>query len=231
MSLSAFDKGIEVLCIILLIILWGLSIANYLLSPEIVAIHFDLKGKPDGHGSKWMLLVLPCIPTLLYFAMGFINKYPHHLNYPVTITVSNAKKQYGIATRMIRLVKLSVILVFTIEVLFSLLITLGISKGLGIFFLPLTLLLLFIPVFYGINRALKDKKINAIKELVILESVITCPVCGAKELEVMPTDACLFFYECKNCHERLRPREGDCCVFCSYGSVKCPSKQTGKSCG
>ncbi len=29
-----------------------------------------------------------------------------------------------------------------------------------------------------------------------LESTITCPQCGHAKTEVMPTDACLFFYDC-----------------------------------
>lgn len=41
----------------------------------------------------------------------------------------------------------------------------------------------------------------------------------------MPEDACLFFYECSQCGARLRPRPGDCRVFCSYSSEKCPSMQ------
>jgi hypothetical protein len=41
----------------------------------------------------------------------------------------------------------------------------------------------------------------------------------------MPTDACQFFYLCKGCGERLKPLAGDCCVFCSYGSVPCPPVQ------
>jgi len=60
---------------------------------------------------------------------------------------------------------------------------------------------------------------------VILKSVLTCPSCGHKEEEVMPRDACQWFYECKSCKEILKPLKGDCCVFCSYGSVKCPSMQ------
>jgi hypothetical protein len=28
-----------------------------------------------------------------------------------------------------------------------------------------------------------------------------------------------------------KPKPGDCCVFCSYGSVPCPPMQEGKSCG
>jgi hypothetical protein len=59
----------------------------------------------------------------------------------------------------------------------------------------------------------------------VLESTITCPRCGATRTERMPTDACQFFYECAGCKATLRPKPGDCCVFCSYGSVKCPPMQ------
>jgi len=60
---------------------------------------------------------------------------------------------------------------------------------------------------------------------VILESVLICPHCGHARQEVMPTDACQFFYECDACKALLRPKPGDCCVFCSYGSVPCPPIQ------
>jgi len=60
------------------------------------------------------------------------------------------------------------------------------------------------------------------------KSVITCPLCGFAKEEVMPTDACQFFYECTNCRTVLKPKTGDCCVFCSYGSVKCPPRQSEK---
>ncbi|MEO6907577.1 MAG: GDCCVxC domain-containing (seleno)protein [Abditibacteriaceae bacterium] len=58
-----------------------------------------------------------------------------------------------------------------------------------------------------------------------LQSTITCPHCGFQKTETMPTDTCQFFYDCQKCHERLKPLPGDCCVFCSYGTVKCPSQQ------
>jgi hypothetical protein len=60
---------------------------------------------------------------------------------------------------------------------------------------------------------------------VITASTITCPVCGAAKTEVMPVDACQYFYECTGCGTLLRPKPGDCCVFCSYGSVPCPPIQ------
>ncbi|WP_322853565.1 GDCCVxC domain-containing (seleno)protein [Roseibium algicola] len=45
----------------------------------------------------------------------------------------------------------------------------------------------------------------------------------------MPTDSCQWFYECKACHEVLKPKAGDCCVFCSYATVPCPPIQLGKA--
>ena len=56
-------------------------------------------------------------------------------------------------------------------------------------------------------------------------SVITCPGCGCRREETMPLDACQWFYECSGCGLLLKPRPGDCCVFCSFGSVPCPPVQ------
>ena len=65
---------------------------------------------------------------------------------------------------------------------------------------------------------------------VTLGSVITCPACGIAKQETMPTDACQWFYECTGCKTLLKPKPGDCCVFCSYGTVKCPPVQAQASC-
>jgi hypothetical protein len=62
--------------------------------------------------------------------------------------------------------------------------------------------------------------------VMLTKSVITCPHCGFAKEETMPTDACQFFYQCTNCKVVLKPKLGDCCVFCSYGSVKCPPRQS-----
>jgi len=69
----------------------------------------------------------------------------------------------------------------------------------------------------GANSSMKDIKTKA---------TITCPKCEFKKQEEMPTDACQHFYKCSNCGEILRPKDGDCCVFCSYADTKCPPKQS-----
>jgi hypothetical protein len=57
-------------------------------------------------------------------------------------------------------------------------------------------------------------------------SEITCPECGFTKTEVLPTDVCTIVYTCEKCQTELTPKEGDCCVYCTYGTHKCPSKQT-----
>jgi hypothetical protein len=56
---------------------------------------------------------------------------------------------------------------------------------------------------------------------------LTCPLCHHKATEKMPTD---FFYECGGCHIVLRPKSGDCCVFCSYADKRCPFVQDSCDC-
>ncbi len=56
-------------------------------------------------------------------------------------------------------------------------------------------------------------------------AILTCPDCGFKERVEMPTNACQHFYRCQGCEKVLKPKQGDCCVFCSYADVKCPPQQ------
>ena len=79
----------------------------------------------------------------------------------------------------------------------------------------------------AIPRSTEDNRSMTAANLL---SNITCPRCGFNRQETMPTDACQFFYECTSCKTLLRPKSGDCCVFCSYGTVKCPPKQQEACC-
>jgi len=66
--------------------------------------------------------------------------------------------------------------------------------------------------------------------MVELCSTVTCPECGHRKRELMPTDACVVFYVCEGCGAMLKPLKGDCCVFCSFGDARCPPIQEGGDC-
>ncbi|MDD5502192.1 MAG: GDCCVxC domain-containing (seleno)protein [Candidatus Thermoplasmatota archaeon] len=54
---------------------------------------------------------------------------------------------------------------------------------------------------------------------------LTCPKCGFVQDAKMPTNSCQILYRCINCGAILKPKEGDCCVFCSYADTPCPPMQ------
>ena len=62
-----------------------------------------------------------------------------------------------------------------------------------------------------------------------LASTLTCPACGHSKAETMPTDSCQWFYDCEGCGKVLKPKQGDCCVYCSYGTIPCPPVQASGS--
>ena len=82
---------------------------------------------------------------------------------------------------------------------------------------------------FGIYQYKNKKEMSTNKEA-ILQSTITCPECGNKKEETMPTNACQYFYECENCKKVLKPTGNDCCVYCSYGTGACPPIQLDKNC-
>ena len=158
-NLTKFDKVLEIGGIVLLVIMWVLTILNYFISPDTVPIHFNLSGQPDGYGNKMTLLILPIIPTIIYLGLTQLNKYPHIFNYITKVTEENAKSQYTISTRLIRILKVAIVLIFTIDMLSTYLMTLGIFNGLGAWFLPLTILLLAVPTVYSIVQSLNNKNV------------------------------------------------------------------------
>ncbi|MES2587715.1 MAG: GDCCVxC domain-containing (seleno)protein [Bacteroidota bacterium] len=82
---------------------------------------------------------------------------------------------------------------------------------------------LFISTLWNYRR-------NKLHRKIVLESTLTCPHCGFQKMEIMPTDACVYFYDCENCKQVLKPNKGDCCVYCSFGSLACPPIQAGENC-
>jgi uncharacterized membrane protein len=155
--LSGTDRILENAGFLLLILLWGLTLITYFKSPDIIPIHFSASGEADGFGNKLTLLVLPVIATVILIILTQLNKYPHIFNYPVDITDENAEKQYINATRMIRVLKVSIVLIFTIDILFTYLTTIHFSNGPGSWFLPLTIGLVFVPTVFYVIKSFRVK--------------------------------------------------------------------------
>jgi uncharacterized membrane protein len=155
-EITAFDKKLELLGHTLLILLWSITLYIFFKLPQIIPIHFNLKGEADGYGNKLMLLLLPTLATILHAGLTQLNKYPHIFNYMVKITEDNAVRQYTMATRMIRFVKLAMLIIFLIVVVAVYLSINKVANLLGFWFLPFTFAIILIPTIYYIKQSFKN---------------------------------------------------------------------------
>jgi uncharacterized membrane protein len=147
-ELNKKDEILEITGWISICAIWLLTAINYQNLPDIIPIHYNSVGKADGYGDKWMIFTLPLIATILFIGLSILNRYPHMFNYPVKITADNAMKQYSIATRMIRYLKLMISLIFGLISYQTINHANGQEDGLGIWFLPLAIGLVFTPIVY-----------------------------------------------------------------------------------
>ncbi|MFM7765447.1 MAG: DUF1648 domain-containing protein, partial [Sphingomonadales bacterium] len=126
--------------------------------PDTIPTHYNGAGQADGFGGKGYILTLPLIATVLFIGLTILNKFPHIFNYPTNITQDNALRQYTNATRLIRYLKFIIAVIFGLIAFKTIQNANGQADGLGIWFLPLTLGLIFIPLTYYIIKTLKTKQ-------------------------------------------------------------------------
>ena len=158
--LTKTGKFIEKFSFLLLILIWAFTIFSFIKLPDIVPIHFDASGRPDGYGNKWTLFVLPFIASIVFAGLTYLNKYPWVFNYMVKITVENAESQYSSSTRMLRVIKCSIMLVFCLIALYSYWTAYGKTEAPGWWFLPLIMGIIFVPLIYLIIKNKKVIKLN-----------------------------------------------------------------------
>lgn len=154
---SKFDKSLELLSKIVLLLMFCLAVFVYLKSPNIIPSHFNASGKPNGFSDKFTIFTLPLIGAMIYFGMKQLVKFPSLFNYPVSITKDNAERQYELAVRMIRFLQLAMLIIFTIIILMTYLTIIGITNGPGFWFLPFALCIGVIPVIIFLIQSFKTK--------------------------------------------------------------------------
>ena len=156
-ELTLTDKVIEILGWLALAILWTLTLLAFTDLPETIPTHYNGAGLVDNYGDKSTIFILPIIGTLIFVLMTILNRFPHIFNYPTIITAENAEKQYILATRLIRYLKFAIVVIFLVIALMTIWTTNNKSEGLGPWFLPLFLGLVFIPVIVFIIKSVKTK--------------------------------------------------------------------------
>ena len=152
LKLNQTDKIMEIIGWIVLLSIWIFTLINYIDLPEIIPTHYNGTGNANGFGKKRAILILPTISTIIFIGITILNKHPHLFNYPDTITEKNALFQYTNITRMLRVLKLSIAIIFGV-IIFK---TVSGTK-LGTWFLPFIISSVLIPIIYFINKSSQEK--------------------------------------------------------------------------
>ena len=158
LELTTFDKTLEILGWTSILAIWVLTITNYTNLPGTIPTHYNGVGQADGFGGKATILTLPLIATVLFIGLTILNKFPHIFNYPTNLTQDNALRQYTNATRMIRYLKLIIVVIFGLIAFKTIQNANGEADGLGVWFLPMTLGLIFIPLTYFVIKSYKTTR-------------------------------------------------------------------------
>jgi uncharacterized membrane protein len=151
------DRIIEIAGWLSLALIWFITLFFYKKLPATVPTHFNAAGTADGFGPKATFFLLPALGTLLFIGLTIMNNFPHVFNYPVKITAENAQKQYTMATRLIRVLKLSILLIFTILAWSTSNAALNKTNNVGFWFLPVILLIVFVPLGIYIAKSFRNK--------------------------------------------------------------------------
>ena len=116
---TGLDRTLEWVGRVVLLAMWTMTALFFVKLPDIIPIHYNAAGDPDGYGAKWTFLILPILATGIYLGLTRLNKSPHLFNYSTDITQENALEHYTRATRMLRFVKVSIVVVFSLVMLLT----------------------------------------------------------------------------------------------------------------
>lgn len=134
--------------IILIIVVWGDL-------PDKVPAHYNAMGEVDRWGSKGLLIVLPILGVLIFGMMQAFEKIPWTHNYPERLNEENAPQFYLNSRKMINQLKNICLISFSLISIESISIPLDWGFRFGMWFLPLFLIGMTLPIVIGLIRQRK----------------------------------------------------------------------------
>ena len=140
---TPLDQAMDIISYAALALLIGIPLVYYGQLPDEIPRHFNGTGTPDAYGGKSALILLPAVGALLFVGVTFLERIPHHYNYPKEVTEENAEPMYTSAVRLMRSLKMVITGGFAYIVWRTIQTALGQAEGLGPAFMPIFLGLTF----------------------------------------------------------------------------------------
>jgi hypothetical protein len=119
--------------------------------PDTVPLHFGASGAPNAWGDKSGLLLLPAVFAFSYALLTAAARFPRLVNIPFEVD-REAPAARSLLQSMVITLKLSVTLLFGYITWGSVQTARGHADGLGLWFLPFTLVSSFVPLGYYLPK-------------------------------------------------------------------------------
>lgn len=149
---TKFDIFIEVCCLLCLVGIWIYLIVIWEHIPDEIPGHYNAMGEIDRVTGKGSLLILPITTWIMYIGLTVVERFPQVWNTGVIVTEENKERVYRILKSMLGTLKLNVVVVFTYLTVNS-----AMAKPLPIWFLPVSLIIMFGFLIFFIIRLIKAK--------------------------------------------------------------------------
>ena len=155
--LSQPEKLLQILSLTAVAGMVVLTVIAWIRLPQSIPSHFGAGGTPDAYGGKGSLLLLPIFSVVMYIALTALERFPWIYNYPGDVTEENAPRYYRYGRLMIECLKLITILIFLYLQWQTYRVGEGASGGLGVWFLPVSMIALFGVMGLLIYKMVKNK--------------------------------------------------------------------------
>jgi uncharacterized membrane protein len=146
--LTPFGKLLHRTAFVTLLGVWIFAAWMYSRLPATIPIHFDLKGRPDDFEQKEMILLIPGVATLLWLLLRFVKpvrRWP----------LATIKDQDAIYLFSMLSILINLLLFFILFLSYRTI--LGKTKGLGQWFLPISLAVFVFPTLYFLVRTVRER--------------------------------------------------------------------------
>ena len=139
------------------LVLIGLTVYAMIRLPARIPTHFGGDGRADGWGGKGALWLLPTLGLAFFIGLRILEQFPWAYNYPVEITEENAAHQYRLGRFLIEWLNLTLVGTFLYLQWQTYRVAMNQSAGLGMWFLPVSMLAVFGGLGFCIYRMVRGQ--------------------------------------------------------------------------
>lgn len=131
---NAMTIWIDSIAVVILILGWWIALSVYPRLPERIPTHFGFTGEADAWGRRWTIFLTPVICTVIFTLDFWLFNY---------VAIGGARPVPPPAKMPLHLLLLELNVVFTYITWRTSEVAFGRARGLGAWFLPVTLLVVF----------------------------------------------------------------------------------------